>query len=107
MPLNKNTIVMVENNVDHLCLHYADGHFELVEGIIDEYRLQNQKGYKNPIVIQDHYLYPTKNIKNQHCQWLNIEMVQESNHYYMLLLEYNELSHQVQKMCISIKRKEQ
>lgn len=95
---------MVEHDKKHLCLHYADGHFEIIPGKIHNYMIKNKKGYKNPIVIDNYLLYPTKNIHDDSCKWVNLEFYEENNHYYVFLLENYGLEPQVRKMYLKHKK---
>lgn len=104
MPLNNEILIMVEYNKKYLRLHYADGHYEIINGYIHDYVVKKKKGYKNPICIRNYYLYPTKNIHDISCQWINLELYEENNHYYRLLLENYHLENQVRKMYLKHKK---
>ncbi len=104
MLLNNKTLIMVESEKEYLRLHYADGHYEIVPGKIRNYIIKNKKGYKNPIDINNHLLYPTKNIHDVSCNGVNLEVYEEINHYYVFLLECYGIEHQVCKMYLKHKK---
>ena len=104
MRLNNETLIMVEYDKKHLRLHYADGHYEIVHGTIRDYMIKNRKGYKNPILIHNHYLYPTRNIQDISCRWINLELYEENNYYYQFLLENYDLESKALNMFLKQKK---
>lgn len=105
MSLNNQTIIFVEKKHKYLCFYYADGHYEMKDEHIKSFMPKKKKGYKNPIHIGECRLYPTKNIHDINCQWINLQLYEEENDYLNYLIKKNCLEKYVWKMYIKYKEK--
>ena len=79
---------------------------EIVKGDILKYKVKINKGYKNPICIDQCVLYPTKSYKDPECYWVNIDLYDDHNIFYMYMLKKFGIDRIVTNMYLkSIKRK--
>ena len=105
MRSNNEILLLVDSYQYYLRFYYADGHCEMKNSRVKHYMQENRKGYKNPICVQNDFLYPTKNIHDSHCQWINLDFYEENNHCYSMVLDYYDLNQHVKKMYIKHKYK--
>lgn len=103
MPLSKNALILIERFHKYLCFYYADGHYEIKDVQIQQF-MKKRSGYKNPIFVDDYQLYPTKNIHDDHCLWVNLDYYEKHNDYLLHLLEHFQIQDHVYKMYLKHKK---
>lgn len=68
-------------------IFYADGHNEILEEDFKKYREKNKKGYKKPLVINNHTLTPLSNTTYKECYWTNLHLFVRTYPYFKEVLD--------------------
>ena len=99
---------MVERFQHYMRVYYDDGHteviFEDIQGYLQQKRIK--RGYKNAIVLQENWLYPTMNQKDFSCHWVNLKHLHQQNEYYQNLLHDKSLYQKARIMYMKQIQKE-
>lgn len=106
LPSNHKVVIFIEKYEEGLRIYYADGHYEIAD--IDIQHLTNQQvnlyKYKNPILYENSLLHPTQNKKDDDCQWINLDYLEEKDPLFFQLLEKKNLLMKTQNMYIKYKK---
>lgn len=87
-----NIIVLAERFEHCVRVYYEDGHSEVVFDDIKTVANQRKKrGYKNAILLDRSWLYPTRNQKDDSCCWINLHYFKNANAYCRQLLTKRNL----------------
>lgn len=104
--LSHKVIILIENYERGLRVYYSDGHFEVLDTNIQNIAQKriNFYKYKNPIVYKGTLLHPTQNKKDEQCQWINLDYLEEKDFSFLRLLEKKNLISKVQNMYFKYKK---
>lgn len=105
MLANNEVIILIEKYNGFLRVFYKDRHFEIWDDHFKKYILKKQKGYKKPMVIGDNWLFPTRNMRDVQCCWINLDYFIEFDRYFIKLLNQRHLYECVKKMFLRKKEK--
>lgn len=103
---NHSVVILVEKYNHGLRIYYSDGHFEVIDGNIQNLSQEriNFYKYKNPIVYEGVLLHPTQNKKDEQCLWVNLDYLEEKDSAFIELLKKKNLTSKVQNMYFKYKK---
>lgn len=98
--MGNNDVLMVMKKDMYLSVFYSDGKHVYVKEDLSKYKIKVKNKYKNPILINESILYPTKNSKDTGCVWVNIKWFKENDEYFNYLLDCFDLYAVTKKIYI-------
>ncbi len=106
LSLSHNSVILIERYDEYLRVYYADGHSEIADEDIRSYIKKNKgkQGYKNPVLVNSQWLYPTVDQKDYLCCWIDLEQLDEDNEFYIHLLRQKGIYQKA--ISIYLKQKE-
>ena len=93
-----NEVLIVKKHEQFFAVFYSDGKHVIIKDDINKYKMKVKNRYKNPIVIEGCYLYPSKTIKDNECIWINVKKFKDDDIFFNYLLEYFNLYETTKKM---------
>lgn len=107
LQLSHSLPVLIEHYHQWLRVYYADGHYEMLQGSIRDFTNQNiyLYKYKNPVTWGTSLMHPTQDRKDQNCQWINLDYLEEKDSLFINLLKQKNLLQITQNMYLKYKRK--
>ncbi len=92
-------IILAERFQQYIRVYYHDGHSEIVLEDIKTYVHQRKtRGYKNAILFDENWLYPTMNQRDEDCCWINLHYLKNANVFYRQLLKQKNLYQKAKMM---------
>lgn len=101
-------VLLIENYNHFLKVYHSDGHLEIIDQPLKNYvHFCKQKNkYKNPVKLGDVYLYPTQNMRDEQCRWVNLSYLDHHNDYFVSLLKEKNIFEKVINEYIAQKKKQ-